>query len=151
VVRVGHLGVPLRRHTEILPTAGTNRSKADQDGYLAQSQRMERTKRRHPPLRRQQRDVEGGTSVLSGSRSSQSDRCISVQGMLPLSVTFSEKVTVVYVDSYGVDHRRGPWMYMAARRKHFNRKINEMEHMLSPVLNDVHRLNIYMSRFHVSE
>jgi hypothetical protein len=74
-----------------------------------------------------------------------------MQGMLPVSVTFSDRVTVVYVDSYGADHRRGPWLHLAACRKHFSRKISELEHILSPVLDDVHRLHIYMSRFRVCE
>jgi hypothetical protein len=71
-----------------------------------------------------------------------------MQEMLSVSVTFPDKVTVVYVDSYGADHRRGSWMYLAARRKRFARQISELEHILSSILNDVHS---YMSRLRVCE
>jgi hypothetical protein len=151
LVRFRNIGLPLRRHPQILRTVRPTRYETDQVRNHSTLGRMESSKRQRSVVRRLQYCFKWSKSVFYERRPSGTDYSISVQGMLPVSVTFSDSVTVVYVDSYGADHRSEPWMYLAARRKRFARKISELDHTLSSILNDVYRLNVYMSRLHVCE
>jgi len=59
------------------------------------------------------------------------------------SASFDLRVTVYPADDYD---RRGSWMHAAVDRMRFTRRIEQTELILAPVLNDVHRATIRMSR-----
>jgi len=55
------------------------------------------------------------------------------------SVSFDHRVTVYPADDYD---RKSPWMYIARRRHQFRQRIQQMELILAPILDDEHRLEI---------
>jgi len=55
------------------------------------------------------------------------------------SVSFDHRVTVYPADDYD---RKSPWMYIAKRRHQFRQRIQQMELILAPILDDEHRLEI---------
>ena len=62
------------------------------------------------------------------------------------SVLFDCRITVYPADDY--DHRR-PWTHAAVDRMWFSRRIEQTKLILAPVLNEVHRTTIRMSRLNL--
>jgi len=63
-------------------------------------------------------------------------------------VSFNPHVTVYPVHDYD---RTPAWMYIALDRARFRRRRQETDLILSPVLSDVHRMYIRISRLDMSD
>ena len=59
------------------------------------------------------------------------------------TVSVDHRVTVYPTDDY---NRKSHWMYIARRQRQFRLRIQQTELILAPILDDVHRLTIRMSR-----
>ena len=55
------------------------------------------------------------------------------------SVSFNHRVTVYPADDYD---RKSAWMYTARRRQQFTLRIQQMEFILAPILNDVRKIRM---------
>jgi hypothetical protein len=95
LVRFRNVGLPLRRHPQILHTVRPTRSETDQVRHRSTFGRMESSKRQRSVVRRLQCCFKGSKPVFSERRSSGADRGVSVQGMLPVSVTLSDNAEKV--------------------------------------------------------
>ena len=70
-------------------------------------------------------------------------RTVCVTLVTYLLTYFNHRVTVYPVDDYD---RKSPRMYIARRRQQLTLRIQQMELILAPILDNVHRLKIRMSR-----
>ena len=134
-------GFSLRRPTKILHTHGPDHVEAYKD--------------RHRPTSQRVADVQAGYRQTIPR---QPDRC-ELHTLLPQpgtchsrahrdmsrvqSVSFDHRVTVYPTDDYD---RKSPWMYITKRRQQFRLRIQHTELILAPILDDVHRLTILLSR-----
>jgi len=130
MARVVDQGFLLCRPTKILHTHGPDRVETYKVAYVQAGCRQ--TTPRQP-------DCHKLHTLLPqpGSHHSRDHRDLSrVQ-----SVSFNHRVTVYPADDYD---RKRPWMYIARRRQQFTLRIQQMELILAPILDDEHRLKIRM-------
>jgi len=141
MARVADQGFTLRRPTKILHTHGPEHVEAYKDRYRPTSQRVADVQagRRQTTPRQPNRRKLHTLLPQPGPRHSRAHRDMSrVQ-----SVSFDHRVTVYPADDYD---RKSPWMYIARRRQQFRLRIQHTELILAPILDNVHRLTILMSR-----
>jgi len=134
-------GFSLRRPTKILHTHGPDHVEAYKDRHRPTFQRVADVQavRRQTTPRQPDRRKLHTLLPQPGPRHSGAHRDMSrVQ-----SVSFDHRVTVYPADDYD---RKSPWMYIARRRQQFRLRIQQTELSLAPILDDVHRLTILMSR-----
>jgi len=141
MARVVDQGFSLRRPTKILRTRGPDHVEAYKDRHRSTSQRVADVQagRRQTTPRQPDRRKLYTLLPQPGPRHSRAHRDMSrVQ-----SVSFDHRVTVYPADDYD---RKSPWMCIARRRQQFRLGIQQTELILAPILDDVHRLKIRMSR-----
>jgi len=141
MARVVNQGFSLRRPTKILRTHVPDRVEAYKDRHRPTSQRVayvqagDRQTTPREPVRCNLYTL----LTQPGRHHSRDHRDLSrVQ-----SVSFKYRVTVYPADDYD---RKSPWMYIARRLQQFRLRIQQMELILAPILDDEHRLKIRMSR-----
>ena len=137
MARVADQGFSLRRPTKILHTHGSDHVEAYKDRHRPTSQRVADVQAGHRQTTPRQPDCRKLYTLLPQRRPhhSRDHRDLSrVQ-----SVSFDHRVTVYSADDYD---RRSPWMYIARRRQQFRQRIQQMELILAPILDDKHRLDI---------
>jgi len=139
MARVVDQGFPLCRPTKILHTHGPDRVETYKDGHRPTSQRVAYVQAGRRQTTPRQPDCRKLYTLLPqpGSHHSRDHRDLSrVQ-----SVSFNHRVTVYPADDYD---RKSPRMYIARRRQQFTLRIQQMELILAPILDDEHRLKIRM-------
>jgi len=135
MARVVYQGFSLRRPTKILRTHTPDRVEAYKDQHRPTSQRVAYVQagRRQTTPRQPDRCNLYTLLTQPGPHHFRDHRDVSrVQ-----SVSFNHRVTVYPADDYD---RKSPWMYIARRRQQFRLKIQHMELILAPILDNVHRL-----------
>jgi len=131
----------LRRPTKIFRTHGPDRVEAYIDGHRPTSQRVADVQAGHRQTTPRQPNSRKLYTLhpQHGPHHSRDHRDLSrVQ-----SISFNHCVTVYPADDYD---RKSPWMYIARRQQQFTLRIQQMELILAPILDNVHTLKIRMSR-----
>ena len=137
MARVVDQGFSLCRPTKIFRTHVSDRVEAYKDRHRPTSQRVADVQagRRQTTPRQSDRRKLYTLLPQPGPHHSRDHRDLSrVQ-----SVSFDHRVTVYPADDYD---RKSPWMYIAKRRHQFRQRIQQMELILAPILDDEHRLEI---------
>lgn len=66
-------------------------------------------------------------------------------------VTFNEKLNKVhFLVTWNFAYnssRKGPWIFVAIDRGRFQRRIEELSKIITPILDNNHRCNVYNERF----
>jgi len=137
---VADQGFSLRRPTKILHTHGPDHVEAYKDRHRPASQRVVDVQQAVGKLHRDNTTVANFTPCfLSLDHATPELRDMSrVQ-----PVSFHHRETVYPADDYD---QKSAWVYIARRRQQCRLRIQHTELILAPILDDVHRLTILMSR-----